>query len=156
MRAILQRVSTASVTVDGQVIGAIERGVLVLLGVAASDTAAEAHLLADKTAHLRIFADADGRMNASLLDIAGAALVVSQFTLYADLRRGRRPGFNQAGPPDMAAPLVAAYGATLQRLGVARVATGQFGAMMQVTLVNDGPVTIILDSDVLQQPRRQA
>jgi D-tyrosyl-tRNA(Tyr) deacylase len=154
MRALLQRVSNASVTVDAQVVGQIGNGLLVLLGIGAEDSEAEAALLADKTAHMRIFSDSEGRFNFSLLDVQGAALVVSQFTLYADLRRGRRPSFAPAAPPDEAALLVDSYVAALRNLGVAPVETGVFGAMMQVTLTNDGPVTILADSDVFQQPRR--
>lgn len=146
MRALLQRVSTASVTVDGQVISQIGSGLLVLLGVKPDDCEAEARLLADKTAHLRIFADADGRFNHSVLEVGGEVLVVSQFTLYADLRRGRRPGFTTAAPPAVAEPLVQAYVEALRSVG-APVHTGLFGAVMQVALVNEGPATIILDSD---------
>jgi D-tyrosyl-tRNA(Tyr) deacylase len=153
MRAILQRVSSAAVRVEGDVVGEIGPGLLVLLGVAEGDTEAEARLLADKTAHMRIFADEAGRFQHALLDVGGAALVVSQFTLYADLRRGRRPSFVPAAAPEVAAPLVEHYADTLRELGVP-VETGVFGAMMQVSLTNDGPVTIILESDTFQQPRR--
>jgi D-tyrosyl-tRNA(Tyr) deacylase len=153
MRAILQRVSQAAVRVDEQIVGEIGPGVLVLLGVTEGDSKEEAALLAEKTAHMRIFADAEGRFNHSLLDIQGAALVVSQFTLYADVRKGRRPSFAQAAPPDQAAPLVEAYGAALRTMGI-DVQTGIFGAMMQVSLTNDGPVTIMLDSETFRQPRR--
>jgi D-tyrosyl-tRNA(Tyr) deacylase len=146
MRAILQRVRSASVTVEDTVVGEIDAGLLILLGVAAGDTAEEAKFLAEKTMTLRIFADEEGRFNRSLKDTAGAALVVSQFTLYADVRKGRRPSFLQAAAPAIAAPLVEVYVATLRQSGVP-VATGVFGAMMQVALINDGPVTIILDSD---------
>lgn len=152
MRALLQRVRSASVTVADSVVGAIDHGLLVLLGVCSDDTPATAALLADKTAHLRIFSDADGRFQHSLHDVGGAALVVSQFTLYADTRKGRRPSFVAAAPPDHAAPLVEHFAATLREQGI-HVATGQFGAMMQVALVNDGPVTIWLDSTTWQQPR---
>jgi len=152
MRAILQRVSSAKVTVEGQGVGQIGVGLLILLGVGPGDGEAEAQLLAQKTAHLRIFADAEGRFNQSLLEIGGEGLVVSQFTLYADLRRGRRPSF-PAAPPESAAPLVEAYTAALRAFGIS-VATGKFGAMMQVSLVNEGPVTIFLDSELFQQPRR--
>lgn len=155
MRAVLQRVSEASVTVDEQIIGRIGKGLLVLLGVAQPDTAAEAVLLAEKTVHLRIFADEEGRFNRSLLDIGGAVLVVSQFTLYADVRKGRRPNFAAAAPPDLAVPLIDAYIAALRDMNIP-VATGRFGAMMHVALVNDGPVTIILDSETFKQPRRQS
>jgi D-tyrosyl-tRNA(Tyr) deacylase len=153
MRALLQRVTDAAVVVDGETIGQIGPGLLVLLGVNADDSEAEAALLADKTAQMRIFADEEGRFQYSLLDSGGAALVVSQFTLYADLRRGRRPSFTQAAPPELAAPLVDAYIAALRDMGI-HVETGQFGAMMQVSLTNDGPVTIMLDSETFQQPRR--
>lgn len=153
MRAILQRVSAAAVRVEERVVGEIGSGLLVLLGVAEGDSDTEARLLADKTARMRIFADEAGRFQHSLLDVGGAALVVSQFTLYADLRRGRRPSFAPAAAPDVAAPLVEHYAATLRELGVS-VEMGIFGAMMHVSLTNDGPVTIILESDTFQQPRR--
>ncbi len=153
MRAILQRVSSASVTVEAEIVGQIGMGLLVLLGIAPDDSPAEAELLADKTAHLRIFADAEGRFDQSVLDVGGAILVVSQFTLYADVRKGRRPSFTAAAPPDVAAPLVEAYVSALRALHIP-VATGVFGAMMHVALVNEGPVTIMLDSQVLQQVRR--
>jgi D-tyrosyl-tRNA(Tyr) deacylase len=153
MRAVVQRVSEASVTVNGAVVGRIGPGLLVLLGVGGGDGEADAALLAEKVANLRIFSDADGRFNRSLLDVAGGALVVSQFTLYADLRRGRRPSFSDAAPPHAAAPLVDAFAAALRRLRV-EVATGSFGAHMHVALVNDGPVTIVLDSDLFREPRR--
>jgi D-tyrosyl-tRNA(Tyr) deacylase len=155
MRAILQRVSLASVTVDGTITGQIGTGLLALVGVTSDDSEAEATLLAEKTTTLRIFADEEGRFNRSLLDVGGAVLVVSQFTLYADVRKGRRPGFAHAAPPERAAPLVDTYSNTLRAAGVV-VETGIFGAMMRVSLVNEGPVTIILDSDILKQPRRQS
>lgn len=148
MRAVVQRVSQASVTVENQVVGQIGRGLLVLLAVLTGDETAEAELLANKTANLRIFTNAEGRFHYSLLDIGGAALVVSQFTLAADMRRGRRPNFTAAAAPDIAAPLVEHYVAALRQASVP-VETGQFGAMMQVALVNDGPVTLLLDSDEL-------
>jgi D-tyrosyl-tRNA(Tyr) deacylase len=153
MRAIIQRVSEASVEVAGQVVGRTGPGLLVLLGVGHGDTEEEARLLADKSAGLRIFGDDDGKFNRSLLDVGGGALVISQFTLYADTRKGRRPGFTDAAHPDLAAPLVEAYAAALRALGVP-VEMGVFGAHMRVSLVNDGPVTIILDSATWQQPRR--
>lgn len=146
MRAVVQRVSSAAVIVNGETIGQIGSGLLVLLGVGQGDGAEQADLLARKTADLRIFPDADGRFNRSLLDSGGSALVVSQFTLYADTRRGRRPGFTDAAPPELAAPLVDRFAAALRRLGIT-VATGRFGAHMDVHLVNDGPVTILLDTD---------
>lgn len=152
MRAVIQRVSKASVTVDGAVVGQIGRGLLVLLGVGAGDAAADARQLAEKIANLRIFADDEGRFNRSALDIGGAALVVSQFTLYADTRRGRRPSFSGAALPEVAAPLVEGFVAALRERGLP-VETGVFGAHMDVDLRNDGPVTIILDSATLQESR---
>jgi len=153
VRALIQRVSSASVTVDGVIVGQIATGLLVLLGVGQGDSADEAAQLAEKTANLRIFGDEDGKFNLSLLDVGGSALVVSQFTLYADARKGRRPSFIGAALPEAAAPLVEAFGAKLQDMGVA-VERGVFGAQMHVALVNDGPVTIMLDSDSMRQPRR--
>lgn len=153
MRAVLQRVSAASVTVAGQIVGQIGPGLLILLGVGHNDTADDARLLADKTAGLRIFADGDGKFHRSLLDTGGGALVVSQFTLFADARKGRRPSFTAAAPPVQAEHLVAAYCTALRARGV-NVETGVFGAMMQVALVNEGPVTIILDSETLRSPSR--
>ncbi|GAB4439535.1 MAG: D-aminoacyl-tRNA deacylase [Chloroflexi bacterium OHK40] len=153
MRAVLQRVSEASVEVDGAIVGQTGPGLLILLGVGHGDTPAEAQLLAEKTAGLRIFADDEGKFNRSLLDTGGGALVVSQFTLYADTRRGRRPGFSEAAPPAEAAPLVDAFCTALGALGVP-VERGVFGASMRVRLTNEGPVTIILDSDTFKQPRR--
>ena len=147
MRAVLQRVTSASVAVDGEGVGAIGPGLLVLLGVGRGDGEAEADLLARKTAGLRIFADPESKFNLSLLDTGGAALVVSQFTLYADTRRGRRPGFTEAAPPEAAAPLVERFAAALDGMGVP-VAIGRFGAHMHVQLLNDGPVTVILDTTV--------
>jgi D-tyrosyl-tRNA(Tyr) deacylase len=146
MRALIQRVSRASVTVEERVVGEIGAGLLVLLGVGAGDSPADETYLAQKIAHLRIFEDADGKMNRSVLDVGGSVLLVSQFTLYADTRKGRRPSFIGAAPPAEAAGRVEAVSAALQALGVP-VATGQFQAHMQVALVNDGPVTIWLDSN---------
>jgi D-tyrosyl-tRNA(Tyr) deacylase len=145
MRAVIQRVTEASVTVDQQVVGQIGAGLLVLLGVGMGDQRAEALLLAEKIANMRIFADDAGRFNRSVLDVGGAALVVSQFTLYADTRRGRRPSFTGVAPPDIAAALVDAFVVALREHGLP-VATGVFGAHMHVALLNDGPVTIVLDS----------
>ncbi|WP_026369553.1 D-aminoacyl-tRNA deacylase [Kallotenue papyrolyticum] len=153
MRALIQRVSRASVRVDGATVGAIGPGLVILLGVGVGDSEREAALLAEKIAHLRIFADAEGKFNRSLLEVGGAALVVSQFTLFADTRKGRRPSFTQAAPPEQAAPLVERFAALLREQGIA-VATGRFGALMEVELVNQGPVTIWLDSDDWQRPRR--
>lgn len=145
MRALLQRVRRAEVRVAGAPVGRIGPGLLVLLGVGRDDGEGEAAALARKTARLRIFEDADGKMNASLLDVGGAALVVSQFTLYADARRGNRPGFTAAAPPARADALYRSYADALAGHGVP-VETGTFQARMEVELVNDGPVTIWLDS----------
>ena len=145
MRAVVQRVSRATVVVDEQTVGAIGRGLLVLLGVARGDTPQDAAYLADKTTGLRIFTDDDGKMNRSVEEIDGAILVVSQFTLLGDCRKGRRPGFTEAAPPELADALYEAYVATLRSRGIT-VATGVFRADMQVTLINDGPVTMLLDS----------
>jgi D-tyrosyl-tRNA(Tyr) deacylase len=152
MRAVIQRVSQASVTVDDQLVGQIGLGLLILLGVGAGDRPAEALLLAEKIANMRIFPDDAGRFNRSLLEVGRAALVVSQFTLYADTRRGRRPSFSDAAAPEIAAPLVDAFATALGGHGIA-VATGTFGAHMRVALLNDGPVTIVLDSDTFREPR---
>ena len=145
MRAVVQRVSRAAVVIDGETVGAIERGLLVLLGVAPADTAAEAQWLAEKIAGLRIFNDEVDKMNLSVADVGGAVLVVSQFTLHGDCRKGRRPSFIGAATPDIAVPLYEAFINALRALGLP-VATGRFGAMMQVELINDGPVTLILDT----------
>ena len=146
MRAVVQRVSRAKVTVDGNVTGEIGRGLLVLLGVASEDLESDADYLSDKIIDLRIFEDPDDRMNLSLVDIAGEMLVVSQFTLYGDTRRGRRPSFIKAAPPQEANELYE-YFVERARSRIAKVETGRFQAMMDVELVNDGPVTIILDSE---------
>jgi D-aminoacyl-tRNA deacylase len=145
MRAVLQRVSRAKVTVDGEVTGEIGRGWLVLLGVAPVDGAKEIAWLADKVANLRAFADAEGKMNLSVLDVGGSVLVVSQFTLYGDCLKGRRPGFTGAAPPAVAEPLYEEFIVALKALGVP-VASGRFAADMQVELVNDGPVTFVIDT----------
>jgi D-tyrosyl-tRNA(Tyr) deacylase len=150
MRAVLQRVSRASVTVDGQTVAAIGQGFLVLLGITHGDGEAEAALLARKIAGLRVFEDAAGKMNLSLADVGGAALVVSQFTLYADIRKGRRPSFTDAAAPDVAEPLYRRFCELLQQEGVS-VAQGIFQAHMAVSLVNDGPVTLWLDSAELRR-----
>ena len=150
MRTVIQRVSRAAVTVDGQVVGAIGRGFLVLVGVTHSDGQPEADWLARKVAGLRIFEDEAGKMNLGLADVGGAVLVVSQFTLYGDARKGRRPDFIQAARPEQAEPLVYYFVAQLRGQGLP-VATGRFRAMMQVELVNDGPVTLWLDTaDVMR------
>ncbi len=144
MRIVAQRVTQASVTIDGAVMASIGPGLLLLVGVGHSDTEATALDLAEKVARLRVFGDDAGKMNRSALDSGAAMLVVSQFTLYADTTRGRRPSFVGAAPPDLAAPLVARFAAALAALGLT-VAQGRFGAHMQVALVNDGPVTLTLD-----------
>jgi D-aminoacyl-tRNA deacylase len=148
MRAVVQRVSKASVTVDEQVVGEIAHGLLVLLGVSTADTETDADYLAGKIAGLRIFEDADGKMNRSVLDAGGALLTVSQFTLYGDVRRGKRPSFDSAARPERACELYAYFVAQIRRLGL-RCETGQFQAMMSVSLVNEGPVTMLLDSTKL-------
>src|SRR5436305_1611043 len=146
MRAVVQRVSRARVTVEGSVAGKIAGGLMILLGIGRNDTAAVAVSMAEKIAKLRIFEDDEGRMNRSLLDAGGSALVVSQFTLYGDARGQRRPSFIAAAPPEQANNLYQEFSEALRRLGVT-VATGVFQAMMSVELVNEGPVTILLDSD---------
>ena len=146
MRAVVQRVSRARVTVEGRVTGETGAGLMVLLGIGRSDGAAVAGSMAEKIAHLRIFEDDEGKMNRSLLDVKGSALVVSQFTLYGDARGQRRPSFIAAAPPEQAKTLYEEFSEALRKLGVT-VATGVFQAMMSVELVNEGPVTILLDSD---------
>ena len=146
MRAVLQRVSRARVTVEGKITGEIGAGLMILLGVGREDSPAVAASLAEKCANLRIFEDDLGKMNRSLLEVKGSALVVSQFTLYGDARGQRRPSFITAAPPELAKSLYEEFCATLRKLGVT-VATGIFQAMMSVELVNEGPVTILLDSD---------
>jgi D-tyrosyl-tRNA(Tyr) deacylase len=144
MRAVVQRVSQASVSVDGKVVGQIGRGVVVLVGVTHGDTQEQADWLAQKIAGLRIFEDREGKMNAGLLDVDGAALVISQFTLYADTRKGRRPSFTDAAPPEVAEPLVAHFAQVLRSHSVP-VESGIFGATMMVEIHNDGPVTVLLE-----------
>jgi D-tyrosyl-tRNA(Tyr) deacylase len=146
MRAVIQRVSKASVTVDSAVVGRIGRGLVILLGVKSSDTQEDLNWLAEKCVHLRIFENEAGKFHHSLLEIGGEALVVSQFTLYGDARRGRRPGFTDAAPPGIAEPLYERFVHTLQSKGV-HVETGRFAAMMDVEIHNDGPVTLILDTE---------
>ena len=146
MRAVVQRVTRASVAVEGKITGEIGRGFLVLLGVAKSDTAADADYLAEKISGLRIFEDSGGKMNLALADVNGAVLVVSQFTLLGDVRRGKRPSFDSAAAPDQARKLYEYFVERVRALGL-RCETGIFQAMMQVELVNDGPVTILLDSE---------
>ncbi|HXG75037.1 MAG TPA: D-aminoacyl-tRNA deacylase [Gaiellaceae bacterium] len=144
MRAVVQRVREASVTVEDRVAGACGRGLLVLVGVGARDTDAQATRLAEKVARLRVFENEEGRFDRSLLDVGGEALVVSQFTLLADTSKGNRPSFTDAAPPERSRPLYERFCAELSALGVP-VARGVFGARMQVALVNDGPVTLVLD-----------
>ena len=146
MRVVLQRVSRARVKVDEKVTGEIGAGLMILLGVGREDTSAVAATLAEKCANLRIFEDEQGKMNRSLLDVKGSALVVSQFTLYGDARGQRRPSFIAAAPPELAKALYEEFCEALRKLGIA-VATGIFQAMMSVELVNEGPVTILLDSN---------
>ena len=143
---MIQRVSSARVTVAGEVTGAIERGLLVLLGVAMGDTEADAQWLVDKIAALRIFEDDEGKMNRSVVDVGGGLLVVSQFTLIASTRKGTRPSFNDAAKPDVAIPLYEFFVRQATTALGRPVATGKFGAMMNVALVNDGPVTLVIDS----------
>jgi D-tyrosyl-tRNA(Tyr) deacylase len=145
MRAVVQRVSRARVVADQEVVGQIGRGLLVLLAVGRGDTAELARRLADKIVGLRIFADEDGKMNRSLADVGGEALVVSQFTLYGDCQKGRRPSFVDAAPPEIAIPLYEEFVTAVRALGIP-TATGRFGAIMQVELCNDGPVTLIVES----------
>lgn len=148
MRAVLQRVTSASVTIDNETVGKINAGLVVLLGITQSDTESDVHYLVEKLTSLRVFEDSTGQMNLSLKDIDGELLIVSQFTLLGDARRGRRPSFTRAAPPELAEPLYNKFVEDArQRIG--HVATGRFGRMMKVELVNDGPVTILLDSQKL-------
>lgn len=146
MRAVLQRVQRGHVTVEGNIVGQIGPGYVILLGVTHSDGLAEVKKLVEKTVHLRVFEDTQGKMNLSALDTNAEMLVISQFTLYADARKGRRPSFTDAALPAVAEPLVAHFAAELQKMGVKKVASGVFGAHMVVHIENDGPVTIILDT----------
>jgi len=145
MRAVVQRVTSASVTVDANVVGEIKRGLVILLGIARDDTKLDSAYLSDKIAALRIFDDAEGKMNLSVRDVGGDVLIVSQFTLYGDVRRGLRPSWIEAAAPEVAEPLYDFFVRQMRAL-VEVVATGSFRAMMEVELVNDGPVTILLDS----------
>ena len=151
MRVVIQRVRQGQVSVEGKSIGRIGPGLVILVGAGEGDEQAQADRLANKIANLRIFADAEGKTNLSVLDVAGDILVISQFTLYADCRKGRRPSFVHAALPDVAAPLVDHFADRLRKEGVRRVETGQFGAMMLVEIHNDGPFTVILDSDDLSR-----
>lgn len=154
MKACIQRVRWARVRVNGETVGEIGPGLLVLLGVAMNDTEKEAQSLADKTVGLRIFEDAEGKMNLSVRDAGGSILVVSQFTLLADCRRGRRPSFTEAAPPDRANQLCEYFVELIRESGLP-VATGRFREHMEVELLNDGPVTILLDTEDLKGPRRE-
>lgn len=146
MRVVLQRVSRASVTIDGRVVGAIERGFCLLVGFTHGDTPEQVRWMAEKVAGLRVFADAEGRMNLALADVGGAVLVVSQFTVYGETGKGRRPSFVEAARPGTAVPLYEAFLADLRARGL-RVESGEFGAMMDVALVNEGPVTLVLERE---------
>ena len=148
MRAVIQRVKSASVTVEGRVVSEIHKGLLIFLGIAQEDAPADVDYMANKIANLRIFEDDEGRMNLSILDVGGEVLVVSQFTLYGDCRKGRRPSFIAAARPEKADPLYQAFMDEISRLGVP-VKAGIFQAMMDVELINDGPVTMLLDSKKL-------
>ncbi len=155
MRAVLQRVKSAQVSIDGAVTGKIGNGILLLLGVSAQDGPKEADFLAEKAVNLRIFEDAEGKMNLSLLDIGGEMLIVSQFTLYGDCRKGRRPSFTGAARPETAVPLYERFIANVRASGIP-VKTGTFGAEMLVALENDGPVTLLLDTEkIMPQHRRE-
>jgi len=149
MRAVLQRVRRGQVSVGSQIVGEIGTGLVVLVGARHGDGAVQAMQLARKIANLRIFEDDEGKMNLSALDIGAGILVIPQFTLYADCRRGRRPSFTEAAPPDVAEPLIEHFVEALRQMGVAQVETGAFGMHMLVRIHNDGPVTIVLDTDAL-------
>jgi len=151
MRVLIQRVTRASVSVAGDLCAEIDAGLLILLGIAEGDDHATITRMCQKLVHLRIFEDAQGKSNLSLLDVAGEALVVSQFTLYADTRKGRRPSFTAAAHPSIAEPLVSRFVQALREQGVSRVESGVFGANMEVSLCNQGPVTLWLDSDQLSR-----
>lgn len=150
MRAVIQRVSNASVNIDSQTVAKINKGLLILLGIKKGDTLKEAEILAKKTAHLRIFSDENDKMNLSMVDIKAEAIVVSQFTLYANCKKGRRPSFIEAASPEIANELYSYFGNCLAKEGV-KIQTGIFQTMMQVCILNEGPVTIILDSEEIQK-----
>lgn len=149
MRALIQRVTSGKVTINKKVVGQIGKGYVILLGVRGGDSEKEVKLLAEKTVNLRVMSDAQGKMNLSIKDVGGEILVISQFTLYADTKKGRRPSFVHAANPELANKLYQYYVDRLKQLGVKNVQTGEFGAYMEVEIVNDGPVTIMLDSDDL-------
>ena len=154
MRVVLQRVKRASVTIEGRVTGEIERGFMILAAIGAGDTEEDLQYIADRIIHLRVFEDDAGKMNRSLVDIGGAMLVISQFTLYADCRKGRRPGFTDAAPPEQASRDFARFLDILRASGL-QVETGRFGAMMDVDLLNSGPVTILMDSREMRSVSRR-
>lgn len=149
MRVVVQRCLEASVSTDGSIVGQIDQGLLVLLGIGPTDAEREVQWMCKKLSQLRIFEDEQGKMNKSLLEVKGAVLVVSQFTLYGNCRKGRRPSFAGAGHPSMAEPLVERFCTVLSDMGVENVESGRFGADMKVSLINDGPVTLIIDSPEL-------
>lgn len=147
MRIVLQRSKAANVTVEGRIVGAIQEGLVLLVGFTHEDNMDSVRWMADKVVHLRIFEDEDGKMNQSLLDVGGEILSISQFTLYGDVRKGRRPNFMAAARPEQAELLYHSFNEQLRAHGVSRVATGQFGAMMDVSLINSGPVTLVLENN---------
>lgn len=149
MRAVIQRISEANVVVEGEMIGAVDRGIMVLVGMLGTDDDKAMDYMLDKIINLRIFEDENGKMNLSLLDIEGELLIVPNFTLYGDCRKGRRPGYSSGAAPDVAAGMFAKFCEKAKSLPVKKVATGQFQADMKVSLVNDGPVTLLLDSEKL-------
>lgn len=146
MRIVVQRCLEASVTINNEVVGEVGHGLMLLLGIAPEDSIKEVEWMCNKVSGLRIFEDAEGKMNRSLIEVDGEVLVVSQFTLYGNCRKGRRPSFVGAGHPSMAEPLVDQFCQVLRSIGISKVATGRFGADMKVSLINDGPVTLIIDS----------
>lgn len=147
MKAVIQKVTSASVEIDGSTVGSIEKGIMLLLGVSTEDTKEEAAYLAEKAVNLRIFEDENDKMNLSLLDVDGELLIVSNFTLYADCKKGRRPSYTDAARPEQATELYEYFIDCAKKLAVKKVATGEFGAYMQLHILNDGPVTIIMDTD---------
>jgi D-tyrosyl-tRNA(Tyr) deacylase len=153
MKVVIQRVSRGSVAINGKTVGKIGKGYVILLGIAANDGEADIDYLVEKIVHLRVFEDAQGKMNLSLLDVGGSVLVISQFTLYANTRKGRRPSFINAAPPEIAIPLYEKFVTKMRRYPI-DVQTGEFGAMMSVDICNEGPVTIIIDSEERLLPRK--
>lgn len=149
MKALIQRITSGKVTIDGKIVGQIGKGYVVLLGVKEVDSEKEVEILAEKTVNLRVMNDVQGKMNLSIKDVDGNILVISQFTLYADIKKGRRPSFVHAAKPELANRLYQSYVDHLRKLGIKNVQTGEFGAYMEVEIVNDGPVTVMLDSEEL-------